>query len=86
MVEGYLGWFWAVWTEAMGLADELRMYRVLRSSDAANLATEALHTPPVSSVVEEGFTAVGQAATVSPVISKPSATLTVSGANGRNLP
>jgi hypothetical protein len=32
MVEGYLGRWWAVWTEAMGLADELRMYGVLRSS------------------------------------------------------
>ena len=32
MVEGCVGRFWGVWTEAMGLADELRMYGVLRSS------------------------------------------------------
>ena len=32
MVEGCVGRSWAVWTEAMGLADELRMYGVLRSS------------------------------------------------------
>jgi hypothetical protein len=39
-----------------------------------NLATEALHTP-VSSAVDEAFTAAGQPSTVSPVMSKPSATL-----------
>ena len=32
MVEGYVGRSWAVWTGAMGFADELRMYGVLRSS------------------------------------------------------
>ena len=32
MVEGYLGRSWAVWTEAMGFADELRMYGILGSS------------------------------------------------------
>ena len=32
MVEGYLGRFWAVWTGAMGFADELPLYGVLRSS------------------------------------------------------
>jgi hypothetical protein len=64
---------------------EVRILGILGSSDAANLATEALHTP-VSSAVDEGFTAVGQAATVAPLMSKPSATLTVSGAIGRNLP
>ena len=31
MVEGCVGRFWAVWTEAMGLADELRHNGVLRS-------------------------------------------------------
>jgi hypothetical protein len=32
MVEGCVGRSWVVWTGAMGLADELRMYGVLRSS------------------------------------------------------
>jgi hypothetical protein len=32
MVEGYVGRSWGVWTGAMGFADELRMYGVLRSS------------------------------------------------------
>ena len=32
MVEGCVGRFWGVWTEAMGLADELRVDGVLRSS------------------------------------------------------
>ena len=35
MVEGYLGRSWAVWTEAMGFADELPLYGVLRSSRKA---------------------------------------------------
>jgi hypothetical protein len=33
MVEGCVGRSWAVWTGAMGFADELRMYGVLGSSD-----------------------------------------------------
>ncbi len=40
----------------------------------ANLATKALHIP-VSSAVDEAFTAAWQSATVSPLMSKPSATL-----------
>ena len=32
MVEGCVGRSWAVWTGAMGFADELRRYGVLRSS------------------------------------------------------
>ena len=32
MVEGCVGRSWAVWTGAMGFADELRMYGVLGSS------------------------------------------------------
>ena len=36
MVEGYLGRFWAVWTGAMGFANELRHNGVLRSSHRAS--------------------------------------------------
>lgn len=53
---------------------KIRMYGVLRDSDATNLATDALHTP-LSSGVDEAFTAAGQAATASPLMTKPSATL-----------
>jgi hypothetical protein len=35
MVEGCVGRSWAVWSGAMGFADELPMYGVLRSSSAA---------------------------------------------------
>ena len=45
-----------------------------RRSFWAKLATEALHIP-VSSAVDEAFTAAWHAATVSPLMSKPSATL-----------
>jgi hypothetical protein len=44
MVEGCVGRFWAVWTEAMGLADELRHNGVLRSS---LFASNALATPKI---------------------------------------
>jgi hypothetical protein len=48
MVEGYLGRSWAVWTGAMGVADELRMYGVLRSSSSGHspkFMSDILYSP-----------------------------------------
>jgi hypothetical protein len=45
MVEGYVGRSWAVWTGAMGFADELRMYGVLGSWCALACGTEVVFDP-----------------------------------------
>ena len=50
MVEGCVGRSWAVWTRAMGFADELRMYGVLRSSfypRPRNVCRNAQETVPL---------------------------------------
>jgi hypothetical protein len=46
MVEGCVGRSWAVWTGAMGFADELRMYGVLGSSHSLSpmLSARQCHT------------------------------------------
>jgi hypothetical protein len=59
MVEGYVGRSWAVWTGAMGFADELRMYGVLRSSlplpSGSILATPKVRLLGYAPFLAEGY-------------------------------
>jgi hypothetical protein len=48
MVEGYLGRSWGVWTEAMGLADELRIDGVLRRWSILRLVPKLAIVTPVT--------------------------------------
>jgi hypothetical protein len=47
MVEGCVGRSWAVWTGAMGFADELRMYGVLRSSHVSHSGKSDVRGVPI---------------------------------------